>query len=53
MIVGLAAQQSVGGSVESAELNLTDGIDVEGNSAIVYSLYKKFFIMNIYNFNLL
>ena len=30
MLVGLAAQQSVGGTVESAELNLTDGMDVEG-----------------------
>ena len=30
MIIGLAAQQSVGGTVESAELNLTDGMDVEG-----------------------
>ena len=30
MLVGMAAQQSVGGSVESAELNLTDGLEVEG-----------------------
>ena len=30
MLVGLAAGQTVGNTVESAELNLTDGIDVEG-----------------------
>ena len=35
MIVGMAAQQSVGNTVESAELNLTDGLEVEG--AVVFN----------------
>ena len=30
MLAGLAAQQSVGNTVESAELNLPDGLEVEG-----------------------
>jgi hypothetical protein len=30
MLAGLAAQQTVGNTVESAELNLTDGLEVEG-----------------------
>ena len=30
MITGMTAQQTVGNTVESAELNLTDGLEVEG-----------------------
>ena len=35
MLAGLAAQQSVGNTVESAELNLTDGLEVEG--AVIFN----------------
>jgi len=35
MIVGMTAQQTVGNTVESAELNLTDGLEVEG--AVIFN----------------
>ena len=35
MLVGMTAQQTVGNTVESAELNLTDGLEVEG--AVIFN----------------